>query len=71
MQQHSSAVHPAVLTQPELLIQKGPGLSMMKAEHCRHALKRAVTFVGALTFFPALTLGPVLEHLLLYAGKTF
>ncbi len=30
-----------------------------------------IVIVGALTFFPALTLGPVLEHLLLYAGKTF
>lgn len=30
-----------------------------------------ILIVGALTFFPALTLGPVLEHLLLYAGKTF
>ncbi len=30
-----------------------------------------VIIVGALTFFPALTLGPILEHLLLYAGKTF
>jgi K+-transporting ATPase ATPase A chain len=27
--------------------------------------------VGALTFFPALSLGPVLEHLLMQAGKTF
>jgi potassium-transporting ATPase potassium-binding subunit len=27
--------------------------------------------VGALTFFPALSLGPIVEHLLLYAGKTF
>jgi K+-transporting ATPase ATPase A chain len=30
-----------------------------------------IVIVGALTFFPALTLGPVLEHLLLQAGKTF
>jgi K+-transporting ATPase ATPase A chain len=30
-----------------------------------------IVIVGALTFFPALTLGPVLEHLLLHAGKTF
>ena len=30
-----------------------------------------IIIVGALTFFPALTLGPILEHLLLYAGKTF
>src|SRR5207253_1958387 len=27
--------------------------------------------VGALTFFPALSLGPILEHLLMAAGKTF
>jgi K+-transporting ATPase ATPase A chain len=27
--------------------------------------------VGALTFFPALSLGPVLEHLLMMAGKAF
>ncbi len=30
-----------------------------------------IIIVGALTFFPALSLGPVLEHLLLHAGKTF
>jgi K+-transporting ATPase ATPase A chain len=30
-----------------------------------------ILIVGALTFFPALTLGPVLEHLLLHAGRTF
>ena len=30
-----------------------------------------VLIVGALTFFPALSLGPVLEHLLMAAGKTF
>ncbi|MGA7220125.1 MAG: potassium-transporting ATPase subunit KdpA [Candidatus Sulfotelmatobacter sp.] len=30
-----------------------------------------VTIVGALTFFPALSLGPILEHLLMMAGKTF
>jgi potassium-transporting ATPase potassium-binding subunit len=27
--------------------------------------------VGALTFFPALSLGPILEHLLMQAGKVF
>ena len=27
-----------------------------------------VLIVGALTFFPALSLGPILEHLLLHAG---
>ncbi len=30
-----------------------------------------IIIVGALTFFPALSLGPVLEHLLLQAGKTY
>jgi K+-transporting ATPase ATPase A chain len=30
-----------------------------------------VLIVGALTFFPALSLGPILEHLLLQAGKAF
>ena len=30
-----------------------------------------VLIVGALTFFPALSLGPVLEHLLMHVGKTF
>ncbi len=30
-----------------------------------------VLIVGALTFFPALSLGPILEHLLLHAGKLF
>ena len=30
-----------------------------------------IIIVGALTFFPALSLGPILEHLMLAAGKTF
>ncbi len=30
-----------------------------------------ILILGALTFFPALSLGPILEHLLLYTGKTF
>ena len=30
-----------------------------------------VLIVGALTFFPALSLGPILEHLLMAAGKSF
>jgi K+-transporting ATPase A subunit len=25
--------------------------------------------IGALTFFPALALGPIVEHLMLYGGK--
>jgi potassium-transporting ATPase potassium-binding subunit len=34
-------------------------------------LVSVILIVGALTFFPALSLGPILEHLLLHAGKTF
>ncbi len=34
-------------------------------------LAAVVLIVGALTFFPALVLGPVLDHLLLGAGRTF
>ena len=30
-----------------------------------------IVIVGALTFFPALSLGPILEHLLMQTGKTF
>lgn len=30
-----------------------------------------ILIVGALTFFPALALGPILEHLLMNAGKSF
>ncbi len=30
-----------------------------------------ILIVGALTFFPALSLGPILEHLLMQAGKVF
>jgi K+-transporting ATPase ATPase A chain len=34
-------------------------------------LVSVILIVGALTFFPALSLGPIVEDLLLYAGKTF
>jgi K+-transporting ATPase ATPase A chain len=34
-------------------------------------LVSVVLIVGALTFFPALSLGPILEHLLMHAGKVF
>jgi K+-transporting ATPase ATPase A chain len=34
-------------------------------------LVSVVVIVGALTFFPALSLGPILEHLLLRAGHSF
>jgi K+-transporting ATPase ATPase A chain len=34
-------------------------------------LMSVVVIIGALTFFPALSLGPILEHLLMHAGKVF
>jgi potassium-transporting ATPase potassium-binding subunit len=34
-------------------------------------LVSVIVIVGALTFFPALSLGPIVEHLLMYAGQTF
>ena len=30
-----------------------------------------ILIVGALTFFPALSLGPILEHLLMMGGRAF
>jgi len=30
-----------------------------------------VLLLGALTFFPALSLGPILEHLQMHAGQLF
>ena len=34
-------------------------------------LVSTIVIVGALTFFPALSLGPILEHLMMAAGKSF
>ena len=34
-------------------------------------LSSVILIVGALTFFPVLALGPILEHLLMNAGRTF
>jgi potassium-transporting ATPase potassium-binding subunit len=34
-------------------------------------LVSVIVIVGALTFFPALSLGPIVEHLLMNAGKSF
>ncbi len=38
---------------------------------CSVLLVGVIIILGALTFFPALSLGPILEHLLMSAGKTF
>ena len=34
-------------------------------------LMGVIVIVGALTYFPAYALGPIVEHLLMYSGKTF
>ncbi|MEK1897380.1 MAG: potassium-transporting ATPase subunit KdpA, partial [Rhizobium sp.] len=34
-------------------------------------LSGTILIVGGLTFFPALALGPVIEHLVMIAGQTF
>jgi K+-transporting ATPase ATPase A chain len=34
-------------------------------------LASVVMIVGALTFFPALAIGPIVEHFLMYAGKVY
>ncbi len=34
-------------------------------------LASVILIVGALTFFPALSLGPIVEHFLMGAGKLF
>jgi len=34
-------------------------------------LMAVILIIGALTFFPALTLGPILEHLLMIQGISF
>ena len=34
-------------------------------------LAGVILIVGALTYFPVLALGPIVEHLLLGAGQTF
>jgi K+-transporting ATPase ATPase A chain len=34
-------------------------------------LVSVILIVGALTFFPVLSLGPIVEHLLMHAGQTF
>jgi K+-transporting ATPase ATPase A chain len=34
-------------------------------------LTSVILIMGALTFFPALSLGPILDHLLLHSGQLF
>jgi len=53
------------------LIPPSPGTFPVHTPLFTVLLVGVVLIVGALTFFPALSLGPILEHLLLHAGKAF
>lgn len=49
----------------------GPGTFETTGALFTGLLAGTVLIVGALTFFPALALGPIVEHLLMLAGKAF
>jgi K+-transporting ATPase ATPase A chain len=53
------------------LIPPSPGTFPVHTPLFTVLLVGVILIVGALTFFPALSLGPILEHLLMHAGKTF
>ncbi len=53
------------------LIPPSPGTFPVHTPLFTVLLVGVILIVGALTFFPALSLGPVLEHLLMHAGKSF
>ncbi len=53
------------------LVPPSPGTFPVHTPLFTVLLVGVIVIVGALTFFPALTLGPILEHLLLQAGKAF
>jgi K+-transporting ATPase ATPase A chain len=53
------------------LVPPSPGTFPVHTPLFTVLLVGVILIVGALTFFPALSLGPVLEHLLMLAGKSF
>jgi K+-transporting ATPase ATPase A chain len=53
------------------LVPPSPGTFPVHTPLFTVLLVGVILIVGALTFFPALSLGPLLEHLLLHAGKSF
>jgi K+-transporting ATPase ATPase A chain len=53
------------------LVPPSPGTFPVHTPLFTVLLVGVILIVGSLTFFPALSLGPLLEHLLLKAGKTF
>jgi K+-transporting ATPase ATPase A chain len=53
------------------LVPPSPGTFPVHTPLFTMLLVSVILIVGALTFFPALSLGPILEHLLMHAGKAF
>ena len=49
----------------------GPGTFQTTGPFFAVVLASVVIIVGALTFFPALALGPLVEHLLMWSGRVF
>jgi K+-transporting ATPase ATPase A chain len=52
-------------------VSAGPGTFPTTGPTFTVLLVSVILIVGALTFFPALALGPVLEHFSALAGKVF
>jgi potassium-transporting ATPase potassium-binding subunit len=52
-------------------IPAGPGTFPVSGPLFTVLLIGTVLLVGALTYFPALVLGPIIEHFLMHAGKLF
>jgi K+-transporting ATPase ATPase A chain len=53
------------------LVPPSPGTFPVHTPLFTVLLVGVVLIVGALTFFPAISLGPILEHLMMHAGKSF
>src|SRR6201981_1410371 len=53
------------------LIPPSPGTFPVHTPLFTVLLVSVILIVGALTFFPALSLGPILEHLLMHVGQSF
>lgn len=53
------------------LVPPSPGTFPVTTPLFATLLVSVIVIVGALTFFPVLSLGPVVEHLLMNAGRTF
>jgi K+-transporting ATPase ATPase A chain len=53
------------------LVPPSPGTFPVHTPLFTVLLVGVILIVGALTFFPALSLGPILEHLLMHAGSSF